>query len=830
VVFDRASLFRFPTLPFDAAWSVYVKKLQIHPSLVLAGLLLAPASTWAQSQASQTTTVPAKAAQTKKAPAKTARSKTPDKAAPEQTEEVQATPGAATMTRVAEAPVAGLRRRDADAVAVTIPGKQASPNVDATSELLIHDFDFDGVPVPTTKLHFKELSPGVLEIRSLASQVGIWRFYVRDSANYYGLGEHFDVLNHSHQIVKNLSQDNGGPKGSSTYKPMPFFMSTTGYGLWVDTTGEATFDMNATSKDDAIVDVAAGRLRIVLFLGPQFRTILANFTALSGRAIVPPYWAFAPWKGRDFHQNDAQVLEDVDKMRALGLPASVILIDSPWASAYNNYKFNPKQFNDAPGMIKHLHEQGYKMVLWHTSWINSKSDPPHEAGFEGKIAAMSDNYAEAAGNGYFVKNLKGEPYVGRWWKGEGSLIDFTKPAAKRWWQDQVRLAIAAGADGFKDDDAEGNFIGDVSFADGSDQRVMRNRYAVLYNNAMEELIQKDLKGNGVLFARSVTAGANGIGMLWGGDNEASFSPDNGLPTVVTAGIGAGLSGMPLWATDLGGYEKTASTPDVPLLMRWTEYSAFSPVMQVMSEANISPWDFDQKTGGTRALDNYRKYSVLHMSLFPYRYAAALEAQKTGMPLMRALVLDNQNDAHAQSRKDEYLFGPDMLVAPVIDEGTSRVVYLPEHAGAEKAPIRWIQYWTGVATNGGNTIVEQAPLDTIPVWIRAGAVIPKIPEDVMTLVPSSESGNTSIKTLDDRRIFEIVGSSAEDVTETDFEGRTLVHSGNKLTISGEKKAHITLRWKFANARGVTLEGAAITAQNGGAVEFDYAGTPVTVAWR
>ena len=145
-------------------------------------------------------------------------------------------------------------------------------------------------------------------------------------------------------------------------------------------------------------------------------------------------------------------------------------------------------------------------------------------------------------------------------EGEGSLIDFTNPKAKQWWQDQVRQAIAAGADGFKDDDAEGNFFGDVKFADGTDARLMRNRYAVLYNNAMEELIQKDLKGNGVLFARSVTVGANGIGFLWGGDNEASFSPQNGLPTVVTAGLGAGLSGMPLWTADLGGYEATATLP------------------------------------------------------------------------------------------------------------------------------------------------------------------------------------------------------------------------------------------------------------------------------
>ena len=467
---------------------------------------------------------------------------------------------AAPAGRAAEVPVDGLVRKDVYSVALTVPGKQAGPGVDAGPELVVKNFEFNGDAVTTDKLHFKQLAPGVVEIASVAYSVGNWRFRVRDAANYYGLGERFDTLNHAHTVVMNSSQDNGHAKGSSTYKPIPFFMSTTGYGLWVDTTAEATFDMNATNNAEVSVDVAAEKLRIVLFTGPEFPAILEHFTALAGRAILPPYWAFAPWKARDFHQNDAQVKEDVDKNRQLGLPASVILIDSPWSTSYNSYIFNPKQFDDAAGTMKYVHDQGYKLVLWHTSWINSKSNPPGEAGFAGKIALTAENYDEAAGNGFFVKNSDGTPYLGQWWKGTGSLIDFTNTRAKQWWQDQVRKAIQAGADGFKDDDAEGNFLGAVKFADGSDVRVMRNKYAVLYNNAMEELIQKDLKGNGVLFARSVTVGANGIGMLWGGDNEASFSVDNGLPTVVTAGLGSGLSGMPLWTADLGDMRRRLQRP------------------------------------------------------------------------------------------------------------------------------------------------------------------------------------------------------------------------------------------------------------------------------
>ena len=715
-------------------------------------------------------------------------------------------PVAPAAARAVEVPVDGLVRKDPYTVALTLPEKH---------ELLVRDFEFEGEPVMTSKLHFKQLAPGVVEITSLAYSVGDWRFRVTDSANYYGLGERFNTLNHARTVVMNSSQDNGIAKGSSTYKPVPFFMSTTGYGLWLDTTSEATFDMNASSATDVIVDVPAQKLRIVLFTGPEFPRILENFTALAGRAIVPPYWAFAPWMGRDVHQNAAQVLEDVDKTRTLGLPASVIVIDSPWATSYNSYKFNPKQFDDAAGMVKHLHGEGYKLVLWHTPWIDSQSNTPGEPGFADKMLAHAENYDEAAGNGFFVETPDGKPYVARWWKGLGSMIDFTNPSAKRWWQDQVRQAISAGADGFKDDDGEGSFLADVKFADGTDKRLMRNRYAVLYNNAMEELIQKDMKGNGVLFARSVTtdghAGANGIGFVWGGDNESSFSPENGLPSAVTAGLNAGMSGIPLWTSDLGGYLKVGATQDPLVQMRWTEYSAFSPTMEILSQTNEQPWNWDEKAGGSQALDVYRKYATLHMSLFPYRYAAAQEAAKTGMPVMRALVLQHQNDDRARTTKDEYMFGPDFLVAPVLDENTRRVVYLPEGD--------WVDYWTGTRFSGGKVMLVDAPADVLPLYVRAGAVIPKIPEDVMTLVPQSESGNSKVKSMDDRRVYEVIGGAGSaDTTITDFEKRVVVRGANSLKITGDSTAHVIVRWRFDRVKNATVNGATVNVQTDTAGEF------------
>ena len=361
---------------------------------------------------------------------------------------------------------------------------------------------------------------------------------------------------------------------------------------------------------------------------------------------------------------------------------------------------------------------------------------------------------------------------------------------------------------------------------------MRNRYGTLYNDAMEEVVLNQLKGNGVLFARSVTTGALGTGFLWGGDNEANFSTENGFPTVVTAGISAGISGMPLWGADIGGYLKQPDTPNPLLLERWTEFAAFTPLMEVMSSANIVPWTFDKKSGdknspsGTPALDIYRRYAVLHMSLFPYRYAAAQQSVKTGMPLIRALVLNYQDDPKARLIKDEYLFGPDLLVAPVIDENTSRVVYLPTG--------QWLNLFTGEPITGPKTVIANAPVDTIPVYARRGTILPKIPEDVMTLVPASESGNKSVHTLDDRRVYEILGPAATTATSiTDFEGRTVLRSDNTLTINGDKPAHVILRWRFVIPSEVTVDGKPATLKNDASglptVEFGFGGS-ANIAWN
>jgi alpha-D-xyloside xylohydrolase len=558
----------------------------------------------------------------------------------------------------------------------------------------------------------------------------------------------------------------------------------------------------------------------LVFEGPDFPTILDRFTAQTGRAQLPPYWAFAPWKTRDFYRNDKEVLDDLDRYRKLGLPASVISIDSPWATNYNTYEFNPKQFADAPGMVRHLHDEGYKLVVWHTSWINSLTNAPWEDTLQDKVpATASPNFAEASAKGYLLKLQNGSDYISTWWKGTGGLIDFTNPDAKKWWQGQVAKAIAAGADGFKNDDAEGNFIGDVKFASGEDLRMVRNRYAVDYNRAVAEVLTEKKGKDWIMLQRSGTTGSHMLPFFWAGDNDASFSTTNGLPTVVTAGLNAGLSGISNWVSDLGGYNKTARTdPDPELFVRWTQYCALSPGMEMMTSYNWGPWDY-----GDEALRNFRQYSVLHMSLFPYRYAAAQESARNGLPILRALVLMHQTDPDARAAETQYYLGPDLLVAPILSRVTQREVYLPEG--------EWVDYWSGQRLKGRQTLTVTAAKDRIPLYVRAGAILPKIPDDVMTLVPTSEFSNRNVQGLDNRRVYEMYPGD-DPVNLRDFEGRTLARSGNSLTITGDP-AHVILRWRFGSPRSVNVDGRTITltgrANGLRTVEFDHNGTS-SIRWQ
>jgi alpha-D-xyloside xylohydrolase len=554
-----------------------------------------------------------------------------------------------------------------------------------------------------------------------------------DETAYYGTGERFHALNQRGYTIPVVSDDRYGNKGVGSYKPVPFFMSSRGFGVWVDTYMPGSFDLSATERFTSTLRFTDRHLRVVFFAGPAFADILDAFTALTGRTRVPPPWAFGLWKSRDVHHNQDSVYADIERLRQYKIPASVLVIDSPWETGYNTFDINEIQFPDAKRMFARIRALGFELCLWLTPFVNDSNVIDMKG-----ILPFASTFAEAAKAGHLVKQRNGRVAASRWWKGRGGLVDFTNPKAIAWWHAQLRKTKAYGARAFKVDDGEGNFVPSAVFADGSRARAMKNRYSVLYDSVMQAYVDEELEGNGVLIARSGYTGMQRYPFAWAGDNRSSFAFDDGLPSVILSGQNAALSGIALWGSDIAGY---AGRPDKEIFIRWTQFATFTPFMQVHMTSNLGPWDFDAET-----LEIFRAFASLRMRLFPYVYDAAHAAANTGLPIMRPMALAFQNDPEAARQIYQYLFGPDLLVAPVYQPGTHRVVYLP--AG------RWVDYWSRRVYDGPRVMEVEAPLSRIPLFVRAGAILPLLPDDVQTLVERHAELSPDVVALDDRRVLEV----------------------------------------------------------------------------
>lgn len=614
---------------------------------------------------------------------------------------------------------------------------------------------------------------------------------IDDNSAYYGCGERFSSLNHKGLILPMASIDHPEDKGSVSYKPVPFFMSTRGYAVWLDSAAPGEFDLNATDRQHVVLRFRAAQLRLVLIAGPDFAALLDEFTRLSGRARIPPKWAFAPWKSRDVHRDRDEVLADAELTRRFDLPGSVIVIDSPWETSYNNFVVNETQFRDHASMFARIRELGFYPVFWLTPFINVEN----VTDMTGIASGPASNYAEAVERGYLVKLPDGRPMLAAWWKGRGGLVDFTNPDARAWWQKQLDQTLRWGARGIKCDDGEGNFVQDAVFHDKTPAAEMKNRYALLYLQAAQEFIDTRLGGDGVLLARCGFTGTQQHPFCWAGDNEANFSFENGLPTAVLAGQNAALSGLAFWGHDIAGY---MGRPDKELFIRWTQFGALSPLMMVHMQSNLGPWDFDEET-----LTIYRRFAKLHTGLFPYIYDAAHDTAATGMPIIRPMVLAFPGDADAARQRFQYMFGPELLVAPFVQPGTHRAVYFPKLAdGAD-----WVDWWTGRRYTGGATIEVQCPLERMPLFVRSGALISMLPEDVDTLIERNvrEDQNPQIAddvvTLDSRRALLIWPGGDREIRTYDGISATMrtENRATRLTLSATAPRTLEIRRMFAEAQ-------------------------------
>jgi len=432
-----------------------------------------------------------------------------------------------------------------------------------------------------------------------------------------------------------------------------------------------------------------------------------------------PEWGYGHWKSRDVYTHQRDVEEDFEGYREHGLALDAIVLDSPWETQYNTWKFNPHQFPDAPGLIARMRADGVRTVVWTTPWTNLESvdgQRPPDAESERLHREPAPNYAEGAEAGHYIRGADGEPLVARWWMGTGSPVDFASPAAEEWWREQAKAVLRLGVEGIKADDGEGYYVpDDARFADGSTGAEAAWAHGLLYRRSMQRALDEVHPGQGVVFGRPGWTGQQAVGVTWGGDQASDFWS---LRTLVAATLTAAATGFSNWSHDVGGYlgEQLMERCPREVLIRWVQFGCFTPLMQAHGRLPQEAWSYDDEV-----LELYRRYVLLHERLVPYVRAAAATAARCGLPIVRPLSLTAPRDPRGWRVADAYGYGPSLWVAPVLEAGAEdREVALP-HGD-------WIDFWTHEEVAGGGEVVVAAPLERIPVWVRRGALVPSYPAE------------------------------------------------------------------------------------------------------
>jgi alpha-glucosidase (family GH31 glycosyl hydrolase) len=529
-------------------------------------------------------------------------------------------------------------------------------------------------------------------------------------------------------------EDGGIPQGD--YAPVPWLLSSAGWAAWIETSG-AGVEVDLSDDEVSVsVRTAAGPLRLHLFVGPTPAARLRAFLRETGLPALLPEWAYGHWKSRDVYEHQEDVEDDWHGYRDHDLPLDAIVIDSPWETQYNTWRFNPQQFPDAPGLVRGMREDGVRTVVWVTPWVNLESidgQRPPDAESERLHAQPAENYAEGAEAGHYVRAADGEPYVGRWWMGTGSIVDFTSDPARDWWRELARGVFELGVEGVKADDGEGYYFPpDVRLADGRSGAEAAWDYGRLYRETTQEALDAvHGDGRGVVFGRSGWTGQQATGMLWGGDQASDFWSLRALLTSLLTSAATGFSNL---SHDVGGYlgRRLAERCEPELLVRWAQLGALSPLMQAHGRFQQEAWTYDASV-----LELYRDAVLLHERLVPYIRAAAATAARTGLPIMRPLCLVDPEDREGWAIPDSYFLGPSLWVAPVLEESASeRRAYLPRGD--------WIDWWTGERLEGGRWIDAEAQLHRIPLWVRSGSLIATYPADEVARGLGEEDPNRRLE--------------------------------------------------------------------------------------
>ena len=511
-------------------------------------------------------------------------------------------------------------------------------------------------------------------------------------AHVYGFGERFTPFVKNGQTVDTWNED-GGTASEQAYKSIPFFLTDAGFGVLVNSPGRVSFEVASEVVSAVQFSVPGQVLDYLLIYGPTPAQILDRYTALTGRPALPPRWSFGLWLSTSFTTDyDEQTVSGlVDGMAERELPLSVLHYDCYWMRPLHwcDFEWDRDAFPDPDGMLARMGDRG----LHRSVWIN-----PY-------IGQRSPLFAEAAGAGYLVRRADGSVWQWDMWVAGMGLVDFTNPDARAWYAGKVRALLRTGVDTVKTDFGE-RIPTDVVWHDGSDPSLMHNYYAYLYNRTVFEAVQ-EVRGEhqAVVFARSASVGSQQFPVHWGGDCESTYAA---MAESLRAGLSLGLSGFGFWSHDIGGFE---GTPSPMLFKRWVAFGLLSSHSRLHGSGSYRvPWLFDDE-----AVDVTRRFTRLKNSLMPYLRSCAVAAHEHGLPVMRAMVLEFPADPACAAVDQQYMLGPDLLVAPVFRDDGRVDVYVPDGT--------WTDYLDGTSLTGPRWVRQHRPAGSLPVLVRPGAVVP-----------------------------------------------------------------------------------------------------------
>ncbi len=538
--------------------------------------------------------------------------------------------------------------------------------------------EIDNDTTQVKELPFCFIKRGVDNSRSIAPMLSLM-----PGEKIFGCGESFTSLNKVGQKINLFVTDPQGPETGMMYKPVPFYMSSKGYGVFMHTSAPVTCDFGSTYVGTTKLFMADEVMDFFVFFGDP-KDILDEYTNIVGKTPMPPLWSFGTWMSRITYFSQEEGMEIAKQLRKNKIPSDVIHFDTGWFGVdwQCDYKFAEDRFSDPAKMIKDLKDQGFHISLWQLPYFTPKNK----------------YFDELLEKGYYVKNATGSsPY-------EDVVLDFSNPETVKWYQEKIAGLLSLGVGAIKVDFGEAAPYENGLYASGRTGLYEHNIYPLRYNKAVSD-VTFETNGDRIIWARSAWAGSQRYPLHWGGD---AANTNAAMLSTLRGGLSFGLSGFPFWSHDMGGFVQ--STPE-DLYRRWLPYGFLTSHTRAHGAPPTEPWLYNADF-----CKYFRQNAEMKYQLMPYVYAQAKNCTETGLPMLRALFIEYPDDPGAWLVEDEYLFGSDILVAPLFENTDSRQVYLP-------GKTKWIDYQTGkIYASGWNEIKIEGAIECV-ILVRDGAIIP-----------------------------------------------------------------------------------------------------------